>query len=398
MDYYSILQIEEDAAQDEIKRAYHKMARLFHPDNFKGSQEEAAEQMAKINAAYQTLSDIDKRAVYDADRQLKDRKSNCDSNEKHDRHKENNTYTETPKAASANPGNSVNPKADYVDTENPAKNNLNKSPKKGCSSCLAKIMEWAIYIGVLYFVVSHFHLADKAKSLLNTFDLSKYSSEEKNTDKLAELKPEEVVERYFQYIKDGENVAADNLFSANADENFQTCTAAEYNKVIVDLYYGFEEDIPTYPLFEEIRNFDYAVSDASVDEKEGYAEVNIEIENCDVALLFGMVIEADGDGNTLETLSDSELQKLFRNAIKKYKAPCMISTNAIIALKRDQEGCWKIDSISPLKDFSTVIIGQADDLVLILNGEGEKVDDDTPDKNENDDYDADDEEDPDMLW
>ena len=55
INYYSILQIEEDAAQDEIKQAYHKMARLFHPDNFKGSQEEAAEQMAKINEAYQTL-------------------------------------------------------------------------------------------------------------------------------------------------------------------------------------------------------------------------------------------------------------------------------------------------------------------------------------------------------
>ena len=76
----------------------------------------------------------------------------------------------------------------------------------------------------------------------------------------------------------------------------------------------------------------------------------------------------------------------------------MISTNAIITLKRDQERCWKIDSISPLKDFSTVIIGQADDLVLTLNGE--KVDADTPDENEDVDYDydADDEEDPDMLW
>ena len=74
----------------------------------------------------------------------------------------------------------------------------------------------------------------------------------------------------------------------------------------------------------------------------------------------------------------------------------MISTNAIITLKMDQERCWKIDSISPLKDFSTVIIGQADDLVLTLNGE--KVDADTPDENEDDDYDADDEEDPDMLW
>lgn len=396
LDYYSTLQIEEDATQDEIKQAYHKMARLFHPDNFKGSQKEAAEQMAKINEAYQTLSDIDKRAVYDADRQLKSGKPNRDNNKKYDRREENDTYSETAKTNSANADSSTNPKSDHVNVENPAKNNLDTSPKKGCSSCLAKIIEWAIYIGILYFVVSHFHLADKAKSLLNSFNLSEFGSEEKNADKLIGFKPEEVVEQYFKYIKNGEDVEADNLFREEADENFQTCTVAEYNKVIVDLYYGFEKDIPTYPLFEEIRNFNYAVSGVNVDEKEGYAEINIEIENCDIALLFGMVIEADGDGNILGTVSDSELQKLFRNAIKKYKDSCVINTDAIITLKKDQDGCWKIDSISPLKDFSTVITGQADDLVLILNGE--EADDDTPDENEDYDYEGDDGEDADILW
>lgn len=396
LDYYGTLQIEEDATQDEIKQAYHKMARLFHPDNFKGSQKEAVEQMAKINEAYQTLSDIDKRAVYDADRQLKSGKPNRDNNKKYDRREENDTYSETAKTNSANADSSINPKSDHVNVENPAKNTLDTSPKKGCSSCLAKIIEWAIYIGILYFVVSHFHLADKAKSLLNSFNLSEYGSEEKNADKLIGLKPEEVVEQYFKYIKNGEDVEADNLFREEADENFQTCTVAEYNKVIVDLYYGFEKDIPTYPLFEEIRNFNYAVSGINVDEKEGYAEINIEIENCDIALLFGMVIEADGDENILGTVSDSELQKLFRNAIKKYKDSCVINTDAIITLKKDQDGCWKIDSISPLKDFSTVITGQADDLVLILNGE--EVDDDTPDENEDYDYEGDDGEDTDIIW
>lgn len=194
LDYYSTLQIEEDAAQDEIKQAYHKMARLFHPDNFKGSQKEAAEQMAKINEAYQTLSDIDKRAVYDADRQLKSGKPNRDSNKKYDRREENDTYSKTAKTNSANADSSTNSKSDHVNVENPAKNNLDTSPKKGCSSCLAKIIEWAIYIGILYFVVSHFHLADKAKGLLNSFNLSEYGSEEKNADKLIGFKPEEVVE------------------------------------------------------------------------------------------------------------------------------------------------------------------------------------------------------------
>ena len=402
LDYYSVLQIEEDATQDEIKQAYHKMARLFHPDNFRGSQEEAAKQMAKINEAYQTLSDVDKRTVYDADRQLKSGKPHCDNNKRHDMHEENNTDSGTPKTNSMDGDDSTTPKTDHVYVENPAKPNPHKSPKRGCASCLAKIMKWAIYIGILSFIINHFHLVDKAKSLLHTFNPSQYSSEDKITDKLLKLKPEEVVEQYFKYIKNGRDVEANNLFSAKADENFQTCTVAQYNKVIVDLYYGFEKDIPTYPLFEEIRNFNYVISDVAVDEKEGYAEVNIKIENCDAALLFGMVMEADGNGNILATLSDSELQKIFRDAIKKYKDSCIINANAIITLKRDQDGCWKMDSISPLKDFSTVIIGQADELVLIMNGE--EVGDDDSEKYENydedyeEDYNEDYEEKSDILW
>ena len=115
-----------------------------------------------------------------------------------------------------------------------------------------------------------------------------------------------------------------------------------------------------------------------------------------------MVMEADGNGNILATLSDSELQKIFRDAIKKYKDSCIINANAIITLKRDQDGCWKMDSISPLKDFSTVIIGQADELVLIMNGE--EVGDDDSEKYENydedyeEDYNEDYEEESDILW
>lgn len=397
LDYYSILQIDDDATQDEIKQVYHKMARLFHPDNFKGSQKEAAEQMAKVNEAYQTLSNVDKKAAYDADRQLKYGKSNYDNHKRNDTHDRRNAYSEASKTNSASVDDSVNSKADYVNAENTAKSNSDNTSKKGCSSCLAKIIKWVIYIGILYFVINHFHLMDKAKSLLNTFNPSQYSNEEKNADKRNKLKPEEVVEDYFKCLKDGKVDEANKLFSAEADGNFQTCTVAEYNQVIVDLYYGFEKDIPTYPLFEEIRNYNYAVIGVDIDEKGEYAEVNCEIENCDVALLFGMILEADNE-NALETLSDSELQKLFRNAIKKYKDSCMINTNAIITLKKNPDECWQIDSISPLKDFSTVIIGQADDLVLTLNGEN--VDNDTLDENEDNDadYEEDEDIDADILW
>jgi curved DNA-binding protein CbpA len=396
MNYYSILQLDENATQDEIKQAYHRMARLFHPDNFKGSQEDAAEQMSKVNEAYQTLSDIDKRAAYDAELKLKRGKSSYDGDRWDTTNNNSSRYSGTT-TSSANESASATPKDDYVNANNqgmPVRNG--GKTQKGCSSCLAKIIEWAIYIGIIYFLVSHFHLVDKVKSLFNS---SEYSTGIETEDQQTQLKPEEVVGSYLKYMREGKVDKANALFSADADENFQSFTVAEYNQAIVDLYYGFEDDIPTYPLFEEIRDFEYAVGGAEIDKKEESAEVSAEIQNCDIALLFGMILEADGDENILETLSDSELQKLFRKAIKKYREPCLISTDAKFALIKDQEGYWKIDSISPLKDFSTVMIGQADDLILIINGE--ETDDDTSDEEEDYDEDYEDEdyeEDSDLLW
>lgn len=60
MDYYSILGVSKNASQDEIKKAYRKLAMQHHPD--KGGDEEKFKQ---VNTAYDTLSDPGKRSEYD---------------------------------------------------------------------------------------------------------------------------------------------------------------------------------------------------------------------------------------------------------------------------------------------------------------------------------------------
>lgn len=62
-DYYKILGVERNAPQDEIKRAYRKMARTYHPDV---NKEEGAEAKFKdAGEAYEVLKDPEKRAAYD---------------------------------------------------------------------------------------------------------------------------------------------------------------------------------------------------------------------------------------------------------------------------------------------------------------------------------------------
>jgi len=62
-DYYEIMGVKRDATQDDIKRAYRKLARKYHPDVSKEAR--AEERFKELGEAYEVLKDPEKRAAYD---------------------------------------------------------------------------------------------------------------------------------------------------------------------------------------------------------------------------------------------------------------------------------------------------------------------------------------------
>ena len=64
-DYYALLEIKRNATNEEIKKAYRHLAKMYHPDSNIGNKE-AEEKIKEINEAYEVLSDEKKKKKYDS--------------------------------------------------------------------------------------------------------------------------------------------------------------------------------------------------------------------------------------------------------------------------------------------------------------------------------------------
>ncbi len=64
-DYYEVLGVSKTATDEELKRAYRKLAKQYHPDANPDNKEEAEKKFKELNEAYEVLSDAQKRRMYD---------------------------------------------------------------------------------------------------------------------------------------------------------------------------------------------------------------------------------------------------------------------------------------------------------------------------------------------
>ncbi|CAN6912646.1 unnamed protein product [Brassica oleracea var. botrytis] len=65
VDYYKVLQVDRSASDDDLKKAYRKLAMKWHPDKNPTNKKEAEAKFKQISEAYDVLSDPQKRAVFD---------------------------------------------------------------------------------------------------------------------------------------------------------------------------------------------------------------------------------------------------------------------------------------------------------------------------------------------
>lgn len=330
IDYYKILNISPDASSNDIRKAYRKLAKKYHPDNYNGSEKEASEYMSVINEAYDTLADERARFFYDTE--YKREKSS------------ENTPPDTDTPTHTHPSNKeANSPMD--DVESTPKENA--PHKDGCiSGCLSKIIEYIVFGAIILFLINHFHMVDKIRPLIenasNILNINKNNSDNS---------PEGCINCYFNALQTNDIDKATVMF---ADTSYD-----KYTKTVQDIYNAIREDDMYYLLFKGIRNFDFTINDVKYNEDKTAATISVTVQNINCyAFILDLILECDSDEP--DYLSQEEIDSLIYKKLDDKEN--YLSDFTCTFTVKNMDSVWKISNIDDMQELSSILIGNTDKL------------------------------------
>lgn len=360
IDYYRILNISQDASLDEIKKAYRKLAKKYHPDNYTGSEKEASDHMSEINEAYDVLMDKTKRFLYNQEYKQRDA---CEKNtstenapsrgnstpKKKTSSNVNTTFHE--KSFSAEEGTASHKKT-FSSTEKTTFHKKSSPPptygarsQNGCVGCFGKVLKYCLFLIVVFFLVKHFHLWNRIESFIKQPDISQNSDKETSDES-----PENSIKKYFDALRESDiNTAATLL---------KDYSYSEATKTISDLYQAVRKNDRYYQIFKEIPKFTMHCDAVNCNSDKTKAEIAVTIQNIDCYKFMAFLFTSFDSGAALESLSQEELDLAISDMLEN-KANYSTASVCVFEMEKTDE-LWKISKISDIDVMTSVLIGKVD--------------------------------------
>lgn len=335
IDYYNILNVSQDASLDEIKKSYRRLVKKYHPDNYVGSEWEASEHMSELNEAYNVLMDETKRFLYNQKYKQTDIHKKDTSDIKPSSSKEDSASHEESSSSTA----------------------YKTGSQRGClSGCFGKIINYCIFLIVVFFLVKHFNLLDKIESLKNKSEILL------NIDKGdSDESPEGCINGYFNALRDKDINRANTLLKDS--------TYSEDTKIITDIYQSIRKDDRYYQLFKEIPNFTIHSDVVNYNADKTKAKISVTIKNINCYEFMEFLSTSFDSDRVLESLSQEELDLTIGDMLQN-KAVYSTASVCIFEMEKT-DGLWKISNIDNMDIMTSVLIGKID-LLAKAAGSDEK--------------------------
>ncbi len=330
MTYYEILGVAPYASPEELRKAYHSLIKQYHPDNYKGDSNIAKEMIREFNVAYDTLSDPEKKLVYDYDlrHNSRDKTKSSNSGMTYSSKTDNTPQTETTSSVKSPKSTSAK-----VKTRDKKKRKF-KIRVPNIKGCLWSVIGYACVALIIYKafggqidVQGLFQWAEESVTK-QVHQVSKVFDRDKNVDNIdnfGEETPSYVTAEFFQEIKEryeNNDIKVTDYVSLDFGKKFEDSfniddETLENNCIFNDEFLKYYRD----DYWKKCSEFDAWIKNEEIEGDKAKLKIEIDSANYSRAVekaYTDLAIEnAKKMKKNLYGLPDSELPSVFVDKLKK---------------------------------------------------------------------------------